>query len=178
MSSVTLDAVTNPDADGVVGSIVPYGGEVLPSAKWRWAHGTQNVSRTEFSLLFARYGTRWGTGDGSTTFGLPNFDKFFMVGVDSAGDTAYELGDSGGATSASLPANTGAGTSHVHGPGSYVVTTDSTAATGGAVAGFAVSGSQAVSGTSGTENSHTHPLSGSVATIPPYKAVRYMIKVA
>lgn len=32
----------------------------------------QNVSRTTYSALFAKFGTRFGNGDGSTTFGLPN----------------------------------------------------------------------------------------------------------
>lgn len=172
-------AAENPDADGVVGVILPYGGDVLPSAKWRWAHGTQTISRTEFSLCFARLGTKWGVGDGSSTFNLPDFDKKFPVGVDSSGaDTAYELGDSGGSASASLPATTGAESSHTHGPGSFGVTTTSVASSGGAVAGFATSGTQAVSGTSGAGSSHTHPLTGTVATVPPYRAVRFIIKVA
>jgi len=32
----------------------------------------QNVSRDDFEALFAVYGTDFGAGDGSTTFGLPN----------------------------------------------------------------------------------------------------------
>jgi microcystin-dependent protein len=154
---MTLDAVANPDADGVVGSIVMYAGEILPSAKWRWAHGAQEISRTEFSLYYSRVGDRWGNGDGSTTVDLPNFDKKFPVGMDSSGaDADYETGDTGGAASGALPANT----------------------SGAAVAGFTSTGSQAVSGVSGPENSHTHPLTGSVPTIPPYNAVRFIVKVA
>jgi microcystin-dependent protein len=176
---MTLDAVANPDADGVVGSIVMYAGEILPSAKWRWAHGAQEISRTEFSLYYSRVGDRWGNGDGSTTVDLPNFDKKFPVGMDSSGaDADYETGDTGGAASGALPANTGAGTSHVHGAGSYAVNAPSAATSGAAVAGFTSTGSQAVSGVSGPENSHTHPLTGSVPTIPPYNAVRFIVKVA
>jgi microcystin-dependent protein len=176
---MTLDAVANPDADGVVGSIVLYAGEVLPSEKWRWAHGTQTLSRTEHSLLFSRVGEKWGVGDGSTTFGLPDFDKKFPVGVDSTGtDTAYELGDTGGAASGAVSGTTGAGSAHSHGAGTYGVTTNAVATSGAAVAGFAVSGTQAVSGTSGSESAHTHSFSGAADTVPPYNAVRFIVKVA
>jgi hypothetical protein len=34
------------------------------------------------------------------------------------------------------------------------------------------------SGTSDPESAHTHSFSGSAATVPPYKVVRYLIKVA
>jgi microcystin-dependent protein len=170
----------NPDADGLVGQILMYGGETLPSPKYRWCHGVQTLSRTEFSLLFSRYGESWGTGDGSTTFNLPDFDKRFPVGVDSTGaDAAYDkVGDTGGSESGSVSGTTGAGSSHVHGPGSYSVSATSVATGGAAVAGFPTSGTQAVSGTSGAENSHTHPFSGTAATVPPYKAVRFIVKVS
>jgi microcystin-dependent protein len=171
-------AATNPDADGLVGQIIMYGGENLPSPKYRWCHGVQTLNRTEFSLLFSRFGEAWGTGDGSTTFNLPDFDKRFPVGVDSTGaDTAYDLGDTGGSASGSVSGTTGPGSSHVHGPGSFGVTATSVAAGGGAVAGFPSSGFQSVSGTSGPENSHTHSFSGTAASVPPYKAVRFIVKV-
>lgn len=38
---------------------------------WLVCNGA-TVSRTTYSLLFSRIGTKYGTGDGSTTFGLPN----------------------------------------------------------------------------------------------------------
>jgi microcystin-dependent protein len=38
------------------------------------------VSRTAFAALFARIGTLYGTGDGSTTFNLPNFQGKFRRG--------------------------------------------------------------------------------------------------
>lgn len=35
---------------------------------------TRNVSRIQYSKLFAKIGTTYGTGDGSTTFGLPSYN--------------------------------------------------------------------------------------------------------
>jgi|TARA_R100000482_G_scaffold124241_1_gene76418 microcystin-dependent protein len=42
----------------------------------------QNVSRTEYAELFNRIGTKYGTGDGSTTFGLPDFLGLFNRGAE------------------------------------------------------------------------------------------------
>jgi microcystin-dependent protein len=168
----------NPDADGLVGQIIMYGGETLPSPKYRWCHGTQTLSRTEFSLCFSRLGELWGVGDGSTTFNLPDFDKRFPVGVDSTGaDTAYDrVGDAGGSATGGVSGTTGAGSAHSHGPGSYVVNLPANGVNGvgsGATLGLPV----AVTGTSDTEAAHTHSFSGSADTIPPYKAVRFIVKV-
>jgi microcystin-dependent protein len=171
-------AAPSPDADGLVGAITAYAGETLPGPKYRWCHGSQTLLRTEFSLLFSRLGESWGAGDGSTTFGLPDLTKKFLVGFDEA-DAAYDaVGGSVGSATGSVSGTTGAGSAHSHGAGSYAVVTDATAAIGAAVAGWGTSGAQAVSGTSGTESSHTHSFSGTADTIPPAKVVRYIIKVA
>ena len=53
------------------------------------------VSRSTYADLFAVIGTTYGTGDGSSTFTLPNFQQKTMVGQD--GNTNYAIGDSGGA---------------------------------------------------------------------------------
>lgn len=54
-----------------VGAIIEYTNEVVPSENFMYAHG-QAVSRTLYPTLFARIGTRYGAGDGSTTFNLPD----------------------------------------------------------------------------------------------------------
>lgn len=41
------------------------------------------VSRTEYADLFAAIGTTFGTGDGSTTFALPNLQAAFIRGAGS-----------------------------------------------------------------------------------------------
>lgn len=54
------------------------------------------VSRTTYSDLFAILGTRWGAGDGSTTFNLPTKEGLVTVGYDSS-DTDFDtLGETGG----------------------------------------------------------------------------------
>jgi microcystin-dependent protein len=140
------------------------------------------LSRTEFSLLFSRLGESWGVGDGSTTFNLPDFDKRFLVGVDGTGaDTAYDrVGDAGGSATGAVSGTTGAGSAHSHGFSGTTSTENATTARPLTPADDLVSESghtHTFSGTTDTESAHTHSFSGSAATIPPYKAVRYLIKV-
>jgi microcystin-dependent protein len=169
---------TNPDADGLVGAITAYAGETLPGPKYRWCHGTQTLLRTEFSLLFSRLGERWGVGDGSTTFGLPDLNARFLAGFDESAAAYDTVGESGGSATGGVSGTTGAGSAHSHGPGSYSVTTVSLVTAPGPAGGVPGAGTFPVAGTSGTESAHTHTFSGTADTIPPYKVVRYIIKIA
>lgn len=53
-----------------LGSIVMYSGTVVPTGFIKC--DGQAVSRTTYSRLFAVIGTKYGSGNGTTTFGLPN----------------------------------------------------------------------------------------------------------
>jgi bacteriophage tail fiber protein len=66
---------------------------------WLLCNGA-NVSRTDYAALFAAIGTIYGTGDGVTTFGLPNMGGRFLEG------TTY-TGSVGTYHSAGLPNITG-----------------------------------------------------------------------
>ena len=73
MGAQPLEAVKAlTEADGLVpvGTVIDFAGLNFPS-NWLFANG-QNVLRAQWPFLFARYGTFWGAGDGSTTFGLPD----------------------------------------------------------------------------------------------------------
>ncbi|MGZ3675735.1 MAG: phage tail protein [Ktedonobacterales bacterium] len=52
-----------------------------------WMAG-QAISRTTYSELFALFGTTYGSGDGSTTFNLPNGAEVAMVGRATMGGAA------------------------------------------------------------------------------------------
>ena len=75
-----LDSIYAP-LNGVVpaGTIVMWGGSTAPSG-WLLCNGSI-VSRTTYSALFKAIGTTYGSGNGSTTFGLPNFKRRFPLGV-------------------------------------------------------------------------------------------------
>jgi microcystin-dependent protein len=61
-----------------VGSIMAYAGDTPPEG-WLWCDG-RDISRLVYRDLFARLGIRWGLGDGSTTFRLPDSRGFFLRG--------------------------------------------------------------------------------------------------
>ena len=89
-----------PDLSALIppGTIIHYAGRTVPSG-WLICNGA-NVSRTDYAALFAAIGTIYGTGDGVTTFGLPNMGGRFLEG------TTY-TGSVGTYHSAGLPNITG-----------------------------------------------------------------------
>lgn len=58
-------------ADGRIGAIYPRFG-LVNQKEWLECDG-QAVSRALYPALFALIGTRFGQGDGETTFNLPRF---------------------------------------------------------------------------------------------------------
>ncbi len=62
------------------GSVVFVAGDTVP-AGWLKANGAA-VSRTTYASLFAAIGTRYGAGNGSTTFNLPDLRGLFVRGWD------------------------------------------------------------------------------------------------
>lgn len=87
------DAVLDGIADRIspVGTLQQYGGVTPPSDRYLFANG-QAVSRVAYPVLFSRYGITFGSGDGSTTFNLPNVTNRMLVG--SSG--TYPMGVTGG----------------------------------------------------------------------------------
>lgn len=69
-----------------VGTMLPYAGGAAP-ANFALCFG-QAVSRTTYAALFAIIGTTYGTGDGSTTFNLPDMRGRVAAGADNMGGTA------------------------------------------------------------------------------------------
>ena len=65
------------------GTIVEYAGSVLPSG-WLWCDGSA-VSRATYANLFTAISTAWGSGDGSTTFNLPDKRGIVTAGTQSFG---------------------------------------------------------------------------------------------
>lgn len=63
------------------GMVAPYAGSVAPTG-WLLCDGTA-VSRSTYATLFAAIGTTYGSGDGSTTFNVPDTRGVFISGVGS-----------------------------------------------------------------------------------------------
>ena len=77
-----------------IGSIIPYGSSTTPS-NWLKCDGSA-VSRTTYSELFSVIGTLYGSGDGSTTFNLPNLKGKVTIGQDTTDSDFNTIGKTGG----------------------------------------------------------------------------------
>ena len=89
---ITVSEGAQPgDYKMIAGSTIPDG--------WLLCNGAA-VSRTTYAKLFAAIGTRYGSGNGSTTFNLPNFNGRHVLGTTNTGNL-------GSYVSAGLPDITG-----------------------------------------------------------------------
>jgi microcystin-dependent protein len=106
------------------GAIEAYAGSTAPTG-WLLSFG-QAVSRTTYANLFAVISTTYGSGDGSTTFNLPDMRGRAVAGVDNMGGTdagrlsiSNTLGTTTGAethtlSSAEMPSHTHTQDAHGH----------------------------------------------------------------
>jgi microcystin-dependent protein len=108
------------------GMISPYGGTSAPTG-WLLCDGS-NVSRTDYASLFTAIGTAFGSGNGSTTFSLPDLRGRFIRGRD--GDTNRDP-DRASRTAMSSGGNTGDNVGSVQGDATAVNGLSATAASNG-----------------------------------------------
>lgn len=76
-----------------IGAGMDFWGATLPTG-FVWADGSA-ISRTTYALLFAAIGTQYGSGDGSTTFNVPDKRGRVSVGKGTHADVDT-LGDNDG----------------------------------------------------------------------------------
>jgi len=67
------------------GQIIPWSGTSVPA--YALECNGANVNRTTYARLFDKIGTIYGVGDGSTTFGLPDYRGRFLRGFDNTAGT-------------------------------------------------------------------------------------------
>jgi hypothetical protein len=137
-----------------VGVITPYGGTSAPTG-FLLCDGSA-VSRTTYSSLFGVIGTTFGSGNGTTTFNVPDMRQRFPMGKAASGGTGATLGGTGGAIdhthtysgafSGGLEYSAGSGGEYSIGPPGYLYTF-----------------SAAYSGTTGSSN-------------PPFQVVNFIVK--
>ena len=89
-TQVTANATALTNAILPAGLILPFGNTSAPTG-YLACHG-QAVSRTTYATLFAAIGTTWGTGDGSTTFNVPDFRGAIPRGTGSHGTNTMANG--------------------------------------------------------------------------------------
>ena len=135
-----------------VGSIIVWPETTAP-AGWEIADGTAK-SRTTFAGLFALIGTDYGTGDGSTTFNLPNFKDRLALGKGTNNGT---IASAQGSMAASSKITTDSGTAQLSASTTTVAASAKDSSTVSVVSGVTAGG-------------HTH-----TATIPTL-CINYIIK--
>ena len=86
-----------------VGAIMPFGSDTIPD-NWLLCNG-QAVSRTDYQELFNTIGTTYGSGDGFTTFNLPDLQGKIPVGKDENDEDFDTLGNTGGEKEHTLTIN-------------------------------------------------------------------------
>lgn len=87
----------------LIGEIIEYAGESIPGG-YLVCDGSA-VSRTEYSELFDVIGTLYGSGDGSTTFNLPDLRGKVVTGLNTINSNFNVLGKTGGEETHTLTIN-------------------------------------------------------------------------
>ncbi|MEY9466278.1 microcystin-dependent protein [Bradyrhizobium ottawaense] len=187
-----------------LGAGLDYWGSTAPSSAFAFPTG-QQVSRTVYADLFALFGTTYGTGDGSTTFNLPDKSGRVSAMVEPAasrlttaggGVDGATIGSAGGSQTKTLltanlppytPAGSVTGAIDSNSLKFAMRTTSTTGANDNGVVSMAANGGTALgqvavslaAGTiSGTVNGT--PQGGTstpVANLPPMIVCNYIIRV-
>lgn len=140
----------------VPGMITQYAGTTAPSG-YLLCQG-QAVSRVTYADLFSVIGIKYGAGNGSSTFNLPDLRSKFPAGYNPSASSFDELGKTGGSSNHEhvffdISSTTNSNQTRSFSTGSTSISTPTTSHT------------HVVSNTSETESS-----------IPPYITLNYIIK--
>jgi microcystin-dependent protein len=92
------------------GLIAPFAGGTAPTG-WLLCYG-QAISRTTYATLFGVIGTSYGSGDGSTTFNVPDLRGSIPAGADNMGGSAASRLTSATITSGATVGNRGGEETH------------------------------------------------------------------
>lgn len=176
-----FDGANLSDVEGVnTGIIIPWSNASAPSG-FLECDGS-NVSRSTYSALFAVVGTTWGSGDGSSTFTLPDLQDSCCQHESPTKTFASTGGANTVAVTGNIAGNTGSTTidvptlaAHVHGDASRH---------GSGITFLGGNGAGGVTGTSGStggSGGHSHPFSGTFngdnkSNLQPYLTIMYIIK--
>lgn len=175
-----LDGSSLTGIEGVnTGIIVPWSSASVPTG-FLECNGAA-VSRSTYSGLFAVVGTTYGSGDGSSTFNLPDLQDNVCIGKSNnkslastgGANTVQSTGNVGGST-ANASLSTAQLASHSHSKGMNNVSVNA------GVHG-SVGASTTNTGNAGSGSGHSHNMSAnftgdSTSVLQPYLTTLYIIK--
>ena len=148
-----------------VGSGCDYFGTVAPDG-FMFADGSA-ISRTEYAKLFELIGETYGSGDGETTFNLPDKRTRVSVMYSGSDDTFNAIGKTGGEKKHTLTVAEMPG--HSHGGVVTNVTTDQRGRVDGSGVTYAKAGTSGNTASAGGNQAHN--------ILQPYLVCNYIIKV-
>ena len=152
--TVTAAQINNVEIVSQPGLIMMWPKMTAPGG-WLICDGTA-VSRSTYASLYAVIGTVFGTGNGSTTFNLPNFNGRSPVGYDSVQSDFNAIGKCGGEKSHILTSAESGLPGHYH----YLATNTSGN-------GTVLSSSNYIVGTRGAGNEYSYGMDGGGTTTLP-----------
>jgi microcystin-dependent protein len=178
------------DLTGIEGiptaTIVPWSSSSVPTG-FLECNGAA-VSRSTYSALFAVVGTTYGTGDGSSTFNLPDLQDNVAIGK----SPGKALASTGGANTVQSTGNVGGSTanatlseaqlaSHDHPFEARQRNNPNPNFLSSSGAGYHTLGGTATTANAGSGSSHSHNMSAnftgdSTSVLQPYLTVIYIIK--
>lgn len=139
-------SASSSSSSSPTGSVIAFAGSTAPTG-WLICDGTA-VSRTTYADLFTIIGTSYGSGDGSTTFNVPDLIRRAPLGKGSSDS----LGDSDGVAAASRTlSHTHSVPAHYHGTGTLAVASSGTLTTS------SDSHNHTFSGTTGANSTNQFP---------------------
>lgn len=168
------------------GMVMPYAGTAAPSS-WLLCDGSA-ISRTTYSTLYAIVGTTYGTGNGSTTFNLPDLRGRVVAGKDNMGGTAASrMTGTGTASMGSMDGtvlgNTGGNELHWHwqtfgydGSAAYFAVTGAASALGANSHSTVITATRGISFFGNSSTAARFDGSGDSTTIQPTIILNYIIK--
>jgi microcystin-dependent protein len=172
----------DPSTMGITGEIKMWSAANAPSG-WMLCEGG-TLSRTTYAALFALIGTNYGSGDGSTTFNVPDLRGRVPVGFDSTQTEFNNRGKTGGEkthtlTAAEMPSHTHTQNAHGHtfvGGGNGALTDTSTGTNYGIQNGTFYGFKAQEPPTTVAVNQNTGG-GGAHNVLQPYLTIKYIIKL-
>lgn len=167
------------------GLIIPWGDSTVPSGFLN-CDGSA-VSRTTYAGLFAVIGTNYGSGDGSTTFNIPDLTDRTCVGKSPTKSQFTTGGANTVTTTGNVSGNLGNTTlatptiaTHTH-PGSWGDSSGQNQKRPGGGGGACLNTNSRATDATGGGGAHSHPVSlnftgGTDSVLQPYTTLKYIIK--
>jgi microcystin-dependent protein len=186
-----------------LGASIDYWGTSAPTSFFALAYG-QAISRTTYASLFSQFGATYGTGDGTTTFNVPDLRGRVVAGKDDMGGSTLGLigslttdngtiigtvlGSKGGTathalTAGQIPSLTSSGSNSISVSGTALnTTTDNGSIAPGTNGGFAFTSARLPSTitSTGSNNiivSYTNSSQSGVVLLPPTIIANKLLRV-